>query len=54
MERLELALVLCLASAAAHAEGVLREAKLALETCGIKPGLAVLQALEQVGAARCP
>ncbi len=49
LKRLGLTLALCLASVAAHAEKVVREAEFALETCDVSRGLAMLQALAERG-----
>lgn len=51
LKRLGLTLALCLASVAAHAERVVREAEFALKTCDINRGLAMLQALAERGDA---
>lgn len=51
LKRLGLTLALCLASVAAYAERVVREAEFALETCDTNRGLALLQALAERGDA---
>lgn len=51
LKRLGLTLALCLASVAAHAERVVREAEFALATCDTDRGLAMLQALAERGDA---